>query len=530
MRSDPTQRSISARVRASVSFAIASILLLASTGCGMGGGGGGGGGGPTPVTIVTPSLPAAGQGVPYSTALVASGGMGPYTWALTGGSSLPAGMALAPAGSIDGTSGAIGTYVFGVTVTDSSETPATDSASYSLQVSSFTASLAVLHWGDAWTGESYPLGSVGGSSTTFTIVSNPSGGSITNANPGLGTATFVAGSTTGTDTIRATSAMGPTQDIVVTVYANPVAKMTAKFSGTDVWHLRFYGKLDSSHPFTNDYDASLAAIGMRSATSTDAYGSTADQMAWAYVRQQTIRYLSVNYLNNEDGSQASSGLAISFPFDEPVAPHFAPADGAVNSPASNQYNVMSFIHGSTSGVIGTAYLDSTSNGAQENDTTTSSAGELGVFVDEIAYYFNNAYGNSQLTATPVASADVPALKALLYGTASPGGRYTELKRIGEGYGRTMAAVAAHEIGHSLGLNHTSPTQSGSIMNASAVIGPNASYQFIASDLAILGGGLPGAGRGGSPQTVAAQTVGPGEGAVGLETVVCGCCETQRHTR
>ena len=164
-------------------------------------------------------------------------------------------------------------------------------------------------------------------------------------------------------------------------------------------------------------------------------------------------------------------------------PHVCPADGAVSSPAVNQYNVISLLGGGSGGVIGTAYLDSTSNDSQENDTTTSSSGELGVFVIELGSFFSSAYHNTTLPAAPVGASDVAALKALLYGQASPGGRYAEIKRIVEGFGKTVAAVAAHEIGHSLGLDHTNPSVSGSIMNASAVIGPGATYAFVASDQA-----------------------------------------------
>lgn len=513
---DGTRPEVLMRSKSSRGLAVlACALALLFPACG----GGGGGGGSTPLAIATTALPPAGQGVPYSTTLAASGGTGPYAWSLGSGSVLPDGLALAGDGTIAGSATTLGTYSFSVVVTDASAPPANDSASYSMQVSPFSASISSLHWGEAWTTESYPLGSVGGQGTTFTIVSNASGGSIANANPSLGTATYVAGPSAGTDTVRATSGAGPTQDLVVPVQPHPVKNMTAKFSSTDVWHLRFDGKADSSHLFANDFDSALATAGLRGASSFDAAGTTADQVARAYVRQQTLRYLNVMYRNNGDGSAAAGGLAISFPYDEPTPPHFAPADGTIHAPATNQFNVISLIAGSASGVVGTAYLDSTSNVYQENDTSTPSAGDLGVFVDEVVYYFDNAYSNAVLPAVPVNASDVPALKALLYGTSSPGGRYLELKRVGEGFGRTMAAVAAHEIGHSLGLEHTIPPTSSSIMNAAATFGPGATYDFVASDFAILQGDLPGPGRGGSPQVVAAL-VGPGEGSLGFEKVPC----------
>src|SRR5262249_23583196 len=160
-------------------------------------------------------------------------------------------------------------------------------------------------------------------------------------------------------------------------------------------------------------------------------------LARAYVRQQVLRYLNGMYLNAEDGQPLPGGLAISFPYDEPVAPHYHPKDGEVATAHSNQFSVMSFLAGTDPNVVGTAYTDSATNELQENDTSTADAGDLGVFVDEIVHYFNLGYGNSQLTGDPVKPSDVAALKALLYGAASPGGRYDELRRIGDGLGRTL---------------------------------------------------------------------------------------------
>lgn len=56
--------------------------------------------------------------IPYAGTLAASGGTGPYTFAITGGA-LPAGVILAANGQLSGTPATSGTYDFTVTVTDS---------------------------------------------------------------------------------------------------------------------------------------------------------------------------------------------------------------------------------------------------------------------------------------------------------------------------------------------------------------------------------------------------------------------------
>lgn len=89
----------------------------------------------------------------------------------------------------------------------------------------------------------------------------------------------------------------------------------------------------------------------------------------------------------------------------------------------------------------------------------------------------------------------------------------------------MAWTLAHEVGHSLGLVHTPGSPAGSIMNAGASISPYVSYAFIAGDVSILQGDLPGPGRGGSPLRVdALRIAGPGEGDdTLLDIEVCGSC-------
>jgi len=72
-------------------------------------------GGPS---VSTTSLPVGQVGVPYSTSLSATGGTGPYTWSIAGGS-LPAGLTLSPAGTISGTPTSAGTPAASYLVTDS---------------------------------------------------------------------------------------------------------------------------------------------------------------------------------------------------------------------------------------------------------------------------------------------------------------------------------------------------------------------------------------------------------------------------
>lgn len=71
------------------------------------------------LSVTTTTLPVAVVNVPYTGSdLAASGGTGPYTWALISGA-LPPGMSLTAGGHIGGTPTAVGTFSFTVKVTDS---------------------------------------------------------------------------------------------------------------------------------------------------------------------------------------------------------------------------------------------------------------------------------------------------------------------------------------------------------------------------------------------------------------------------
>jgi hypothetical protein len=78
------------------------------------------------VTIATPSsLPAATVGGTYNEALVAAGGVPPYTWSLTTDSALPEGINLASTGTLSGSPVSAGSATFTVRVTDSQNVSST---------------------------------------------------------------------------------------------------------------------------------------------------------------------------------------------------------------------------------------------------------------------------------------------------------------------------------------------------------------------------------------------------------------------
>ncbi len=70
-----------------------------------------------PPTVTTTSLTVGTIGVPYTNTLGASGGLAPYSWAVTSGV-LPPGLALEPNGTISGTPTISGEYAVTFTVTD----------------------------------------------------------------------------------------------------------------------------------------------------------------------------------------------------------------------------------------------------------------------------------------------------------------------------------------------------------------------------------------------------------------------------
>lgn len=87
-----------------------------------------------PLTVLTASLPMPVAGSPYSTALLATGGLTPYSWSLAPGSDpLPAGLSLNGDGTITGTPSEEETTSPTFLVTDSASPPRTASATLAIE-------------------------------------------------------------------------------------------------------------------------------------------------------------------------------------------------------------------------------------------------------------------------------------------------------------------------------------------------------------------------------------------------------------
>src|ERR1019366_3941704 len=112
--------------------------------------------------ITTSSLPAGTVGVAYSQALGASGGSPPYAWAVASGV-LPAGLSLAPGGTISGTPGAAGSSSFTVRVTDSASVSATAALSLTINPRALGITTSSLPAGTVGVAYSQLLGASGGS-------------------------------------------------------------------------------------------------------------------------------------------------------------------------------------------------------------------------------------------------------------------------------------------------------------------------------------------------------------------------------
>jgi hypothetical protein len=114
------------------------------------------------LSIPTNALPSGTLESPYSTMVLATGGVTPYTWSISAGS-LPAWATLAPStGVISGTPNATGTVTFTLQVADSETPPMTASGQFSINVPALAVTTVTLPNGAEGTPYSTTLAAVGG--------------------------------------------------------------------------------------------------------------------------------------------------------------------------------------------------------------------------------------------------------------------------------------------------------------------------------------------------------------------------------
>jgi hypothetical protein len=472
---------------------VGGVLALAASACG-GGGGGTGGEGSSVLRIATAQLLVVQPGQPYADALVATGGATPYRFGLAPSSSpLPAGLSLSPSGVLSGVTTAVGSRFVEVEVADASVPTLRASRTLVLQVGGFDVSIDGLLAGDAWSGRRHAVStSTLHGSVDIRVESSSIGSTTTDLEPTLGRATYVCGPGAGTDVLRLTRANGVATEVTVLVRADPVARMTARFGSTDVWHVAFEGKRDPLHAYETDFLEALALTGLRDPLSLAAPGAPADELADLFVRIQTIREVNALFLNEPDGDAAANGLAISFPFEAPDS-LLVPVAGAATPGVPGAWNRVTVHAGNTFSFYGYSIQDTAANGMVENLTTSVPGAPLGVFCDLLTSMFKSVYADWTLPAAPLGAADVPTLEGLLYGPRLTDARSLEIERVSVGFAKFLAFAIAHELGHALGVDHV--VSSGSIMDpASIMLPPGTTFSWDPTQLLQLRANLPGPGR------------------------------------
>ena len=188
-----------------------------------------------PVTVNPATVPNGTVAAAYSQTLTASGGVAPYSFAVTAGA-LPAGVTLSPGGTLAGTPTAGGTFNFTATATDSSPLPGPFSGSraYTLVIAAPTISLPATPLAGGTLGAAYSASITAASGGTSPygyavtagalpggLTLNTATGAITGTPSALGTFNF---SVTATDASTGTGPYTATQSYsIVVVDVAPVA-------------------------------------------------------------------------------------------------------------------------------------------------------------------------------------------------------------------------------------------------------------------------------------------------------------------
>ena len=293
--------------------------------------------------------------------------------------------------------------------------------------------------------------------------------------------------------MRVTDQDGFIEEAALTVGDDPFAGFRPNWGGNDVWYIDWDVIYDPVPTQPTDFDETLHDLGLRGNSPQDPLEAEAYALGRQFLIRRTLAHLSSFYGNGPDGNPMPGGLAISFVGPAGVPGGTTPNLGGSFPAGPNRYNTICVRYGPQTGIVGTAWLD-TNNNAIEHDCGNPGSTILGVFSNRMVGPFLTRFGLSLYTA-PVTSADTAALDAMLLGQTPPHARAQAIYDLADEFGRLLAAVLAHEVGHSLGLKHTSPLGgAGDLMNSSIGVGRGIQYGFNGDHWAQLNQALPGPGR------------------------------------
>jgi hypothetical protein len=261
-----------------------------------------------PLQITTQTFPDATKGAVYSQAVTGSGGVKPYTWAVSSGS-LPTGLSLnTTTGAISGTPAATGTSQFAITLTDSNN--GTITKSLSITVSDSTASGAIQFLDNSGTqlaNSSYNFGSVlrGTFSNVQVLLSNSSSQDLT----------ITAGS-------YSSSAFSGTLPVNTVIPAGQSKSVTINFAPTTVGIVTATLSVKDSNGATSTLNLSgtgVSALVTSSNSTVTSYGTVpSSSPLLANMPSDLILARAVQLqLDNVTGTPATATVTVTF--DSPIA-------------------------------------------------------------------------------------------------------------------------------------------------------------------------------------------------------------------